>query len=139
VARSVNAIMTATYWEIGRRIVEYELHGVDRAEYGAHVIDRLAEALTTRFGRGFGRRNLFQMRTFYLAYPPEKVAAALAQKPGESIVQTVSAQFDLDLLAAAFPLSWSHYVRLLAVPDEYARRWTCCSTTGGCAVWSSST
>jgi hypothetical protein len=32
--RSVNALMTATYWEIGRRIVEFEQQGQERAEYG---------------------------------------------------------------------------------------------------------
>lgn len=30
-ARNVNSIMTATYWEIGRRIVEQELKGEARA------------------------------------------------------------------------------------------------------------
>lgn len=33
VARSANAIMTATYWEIGRRIVEIEQQGGERADY----------------------------------------------------------------------------------------------------------
>jgi hypothetical protein len=30
-ARSINALMTATYWEIGRRIVEFEQGGHGRA------------------------------------------------------------------------------------------------------------
>jgi hypothetical protein len=77
-ARAVNALMTATYWTIGRRIVEEEQLGERRADYGAALIERLATDLTARFGRGFGRRNLFQMRAFYLAY--------------REIVQTVSAQ-----------------------------------------------
>lgn len=33
-ARSVNALMTATYWEIGRRLVELEQGGSERAAYG---------------------------------------------------------------------------------------------------------
>jgi len=37
-ARSVNALMTATYWEIGRRIVEYEQGGRERAIYGAMLL-----------------------------------------------------------------------------------------------------
>ncbi|MHC5614515.1 MAG: DUF1016 N-terminal domain-containing protein, partial [Nostoc sp.] len=57
-ARSVNAIMTATYWEIGRRIVELEQRGEKRAEYGAAVIKRLSEDLTARFSKGFSERNL---------------------------------------------------------------------------------
>ncbi|MBD3886655.1 hypothetical protein IFO70_33895 [Phormidium tenue FACHB-886] len=47
-ARSVNAIMTATYWEIGRRIVELEQRGESRAEYGKQIIERLAKDLGER-------------------------------------------------------------------------------------------
>ena len=61
-ARSVNALMTASYWEIGRRIVEAEQQGKRRAGYGEQLIERLASDLTQRFGRGFSRQNLQQMR-----------------------------------------------------------------------------
>lgn len=109
-ARSVNALMTATYWEIGRRIVEEEQSGDERAEYGESLIRRLAEDLEPRFGRGFGWRNLTQMRAFFLAWPTAK------------ILQTPSAKLPpLVELAKAFPLSWSAYVRLLAVKSLEAR------------------
>jgi hypothetical protein len=104
-ARTINTIMTATYWEIGRRVVEFEQGGSKKAEYGERLIDRLSNDLTKRFGRGFMRRNLFQMRAFYIAYP--------------EIVQTVSAQSIVS--AQRFPLSWSHYVRLLTVKKSEAR------------------
>ncbi len=65
-ARNVNSIMTATYWEIGRRIVELDQAGKKRADYGDVLITRLAKDLSTAFGRGFGPRNLAQMRSFYL-------------------------------------------------------------------------
>jgi DUF1016 N-terminal domain len=68
-ARSVNAVMTATYWEIGRRIVEEEQRGKERADYGEQLVTRLAKDLTSRCGRGFRYRNLYQMRQFYMAYP----------------------------------------------------------------------
>ncbi len=68
-ARSINVIMTTTYWEIGRRIVEHEQRGKARAGYGEALIERLASDLTAKFGRGFSRRNLFQMREFYIAWP----------------------------------------------------------------------
>ena len=42
-ARTVNALMTATYWEIGRRIVEFEQGGEKRAEYGEALLQRLAQ------------------------------------------------------------------------------------------------
>ena len=56
-ARAVNSLMTATYWEIGRRIVEEEQRGRARAAYGERLIERLAEDLTARFGRGFSKVN----------------------------------------------------------------------------------
>jgi predicted nuclease of restriction endonuclease-like (RecB) superfamily len=133
--RSVNAIMTASYWEIGRRIVEFEQGGKGRAEYGETLLLRLSSDLTQRFGRGFGRRNLQDMRLFYLAWQPERIwqtpsaksSAPILQTPsGESSqtgsLQTVSGQFlDLPALAQAFPLPWSAYVRLLSVKNEHAR------------------
>ena len=57
-ARNVNSIMTAVYWDIGRRIVEFEQRGEHRAEYGEQLIEQLSEDLTRQFGRGFGRANL---------------------------------------------------------------------------------
>ena len=218
-ARSVNAILTATYWEIGRRIVEFEQAGERRAEYGEELLARLSRDLTERFGRGFGVDNLERMRAFVQAYPPDQIYAPQSRKYGglgltghctqapptsdaivaagpaltsapEStdplrIVQTLSAQSGdaaqqipqtlsaesgsatkyatpsrkseeapteirqtpsaesargisatrlrrsgpagettgdyLAWLASAFPLSWSHYVRLLAVKDAPAR------------------
>ena len=64
--RSVNAVMTAAYWLIGQRIVEFEQSGEPRASYGEERLSRLARDLTRRFGRGFSRQNLQQMRQFYL-------------------------------------------------------------------------
>ena len=65
VARNVNSIMTATYWEIGRRIVEQELRGEARANYGEQLLELLAKDLTKQFGRGFGNIVLWRMRAFY--------------------------------------------------------------------------
>ena len=115
-ARSVTAILTATYWEIGRRIVEYVQQGESRADYGDEVLAKLSQDLTGKFGRGFAHDNLQRMRLFYLAWPMETIYA------------TVSRKFEIDLalhleaLTRAFPLSWSHYVRLLSVESLEARR-----------------
>lgn len=118
--RSVNAIMTATYWEIGRRIVEVEQKGEERAEYyGKEIVDRLSKDLTDKFGRGFKRSNLFQMRAFYLAY--EKIVQTVS---GQSlgIVYKDSDRFSLTEIAKNFPLPWSHYVELLSCRDENERK-----------------
>ena len=94
-ARSVNALMTAAYWEIGRRIVEAEQGGKERAEYGERLIVRLAHDLTARFGRGFGVVNLSQMRRFYQTWPIETILQTVSEKSEATglevqIVQTPS-------------------------------------------------
>lgn len=131
-ARSVNAAMTAAYWLVGRRIVESEQSGEERAEYGAALLERLAKDLTGQFGRGFSRQNLQNMRLFYLAHPPDRilqtVSGKLALTRGTEIRQTASGiskttsiEVHMDDLLTAFPLPWSGYVRLLSVRDESAR------------------
>lgn len=90
-ARSINALMTATYWEIGRRIVEFEQRGQERAAYGEAMIKRLGTDLSRQFGRGFGWRNLAQMRAFYLAWPSSQILQTLSAKSSPpQILQTVS-------------------------------------------------
>lgn len=100
-ARTVNAVLTRTYWEIGRRIVHHEQRGRPRAMYGEQLLKRLSLDLSSKYGRGFSERNLEQMRQFYL------------QHPYRSISQTASAK--------SFPLSWSHYARIMQVRNPRAR------------------
>ncbi|WP_447918188.1 PDDEXK nuclease domain-containing protein [Achromobacter aegrifaciens] len=109
-ARSVNALMTASYWEIGCRIVEAEQKGRRRAGYGEQLVGRLSADLTARFGRGFGVNNLENMRRFFLTYPRTEIS------------QTLSGKLSLSDLAQVFTLTWSAYVRLLSVKDDHARR-----------------
>jgi hypothetical protein len=135
-ARSVNALMTATYWEVGRRIVEFDQGGEGRAIYGQALIKRLSLDLIGRFGRGFSERNIEQMRSFYLCWSPEHLSRSpssplhtphipqtlSAKSPEPLIEQTVSAPVpDLRILATMFPLPWSAYVRLLSVKNPLAR------------------
>src|SRR3546814_5628756 len=68
-ARSVNALMTASYWEIGRRLIEAEQQGKRREGYGEQLIARLSADLTALFGRGFIPDNMETMRRFFQAYP----------------------------------------------------------------------
>ncbi len=105
--RTVNAIMTAVYWEIGRRIVAYEQAGEMRAEYGSALLKRLSGDLTRKFGRGFSVDNLETMRLFYQTYPdvwrridfPKSETASRISLPNDP--------------AERFPLPWSHYVMLV--------------------------
>ena len=139
-ARRVNSILTVTYWEIGRRIIQHEQGGQHRADYGQQIVDQLAADLTRKHGRGFSRSNVFQMRGFFLAWEivqtPSGKLEARAKFDGNSIVQTASGQ-SVALIASpnrtvptsllpnepteVFALSWSHYVRLLSVEKPHAR------------------
>lgn len=69
-ARMVNSLMTATYWEVGRRIVEFEQNGKKRAAYGEELLKNLAADLSGKLGRGFSRQNLQNMRLFFQRFPP---------------------------------------------------------------------
>ncbi|MDP1695039.1 MAG: PDDEXK nuclease domain-containing protein [Candidatus Woesearchaeota archaeon] len=92
----VNRILVKTYWEIGKQIVEFEQQGGEKAEYGSRLLERLTQDLKTKYGRGFNIRNLYLMRQFYLSYKN---------------LQTLSAE-----------LSWSHYIELIGIEDDLARR-----------------
>ncbi len=107
--RSVNALMTATYWEIGRRIVEFEQGGEARAAYGAQLIKRLSKDLSLRYKRGFSAKNLRQMRLFYLFFNMLKFADSVWRINTIGIPQTPSAEFPWakiwqTLSAKSFPL-----------------------------------
>ena len=84
-ARSVNALMTASYWEIGRRIVEFEQGGQERAARGEQLLQRLSKDLGQRFGRGFSVDNLELMRLFYLAYPPQRISETLSRNNPQAL------------------------------------------------------
>jgi len=115
--RSVNTILTSTYWLIGRRIVEHEQSGAKRAEYREEFLKKLSRDLRRRLGRGFSDRNVEQMRLFYLNWPISQTVSA--EFEAGSISQTVSAKFEA---VPQFSLPWSYYVRLLSVSNPQARR-----------------
>lgn len=94
--RAVNEGLVKVNWEIGRYIIEYEQQGKERAEYGSALLINLSKDLRQRYGRGFGRRNILDMRRFYLAYPKWQAVPA--------------------------KLSWTHFIALIGLSDEVARR-----------------
>ena len=97
---AVSATIVETYWNLGRRIVEEEQKGEDRAEYGTYLLKNLAEILTREFGAGFGKRSLEQYRAFYLLYKNFPIANTRVRN-----------------------LTWSHFRRTLSVADPKAREW----------------
>lgn len=92
---AVNSELVKTYWEIGKYIVEFEQNGAKKAEYGKGLLEQLSRDLSLKYGKGFSRSNLFQIRSFYVKFPK---------------IQTVSGK-----------LSWSHIVELLKISDDMER------------------
>ena len=95
---AINQTMVSAYWQLGKRIVEEEQNGKNRAEYGKQLLKQLSQSLTEEFGKGFSINQLYYFRQFYLTFPKK------------------------------FPtpwgiLTWSHYKRLLSVQNEDARNW----------------
>ena len=101
--RSVNTAMVVTYYEIGRRIVETEQHGMKRARYGERMLRGLADHLTAELGSGFSIDNLKRMRQFYLVYSDGAI--------GESVIPL----FDPNI-------SWTHFIQLMRIKDKSERR-----------------
>ena len=103
VALSVNTILVQTYWLIGRHIVEFEQGGKEKSDYGSQLLDQLAKDLSERYGKGFSRSNVFQIRQFYLRF---------------SKIQTLSGQFEKSGTPSNV-LSWSHYVEILKADSDF--------------------
>lgn len=95
IVSAVNTQMLYAYWEIGKYIVEYEQGGVDRADYGMFLLDRLSKDLSVSLGRGFSRSNIVYMRLLFIKYPISVTLSHL--------------------------LTWSHYYELLKIDDDLAR------------------
>ena len=95
-----NKAMLFTYWNIGKRIVDQELRGGERAEYGSGLISALAEELTKEFGKNYSKRNLHYYIKFYQYFPDEQIVNACVHN-----------------------LNWTHIRSLLRVSDENARYW----------------
>lgn len=90
----------ATFWNVGRRIVEEEQNGNARAEYGAKLIRNLSEKLVPVYGNSYSKRNLDYYKKFYLLYPDMQIVNTRVHN-----------------------LEWSHIRRILSVTNSQARDW----------------
>lgn len=95
---AINSAMVEAYWLMGKRIVEEQQHGKERADYGTELLKELSKELTKEFGKGFSVNTIYYYRQFYQTFP--------------EIFPTVCGI-----------LSWSHYKRLLTVSNPEARAW----------------
>lgn len=97
---SVNSIMTMTYWNIGRRIVEEEQRGQERAQYGKKLIKYLSEQLQQTHGGGFSERYLAYFRKFYLTIlNPEILQTHLQNLSRSHILTTLGWEMRLQVQA----------------------------------------
>ena len=112
--------MVLTYFEIGRKIVEEEQGGKERAEYGKELLKDLSKALTNEFGKGFSVYNLERMRNFYIVFKNKVTtienSASLMQKSKNEKSATVMRN-----LENPFQLSWTHYLKLLRIDNPKER------------------
>lgn len=95
---AINSAMVDAYWQMGKRIVEQEQQGKDRADYGSQLLKSLSKELTAELGKGFSVPTLYHYRSFYLTFP-----------------EILSTPWRI--------LTWSHYKRLLSVSNAEARAW----------------
>ena len=127
--RYVNIALVATYWLIGRRIVEYEQKGRRRAEYGEALLKKISVDLGPRFGKGFTERNLEHMRQFYLAYSQILHTPRAILGNGEKSHTTcaklrprrTAGNNFFEMVIRKFPLSWSHYRLLMRMEEPFKR------------------
>ncbi len=97
---AVNSIAVQTYWNIGKKIVEEEQHGQDRADYGKRLIRQLSDELTKEYGNAFSKRNLDYYRKFYICFRDYEIVNACVHN-----------------------LTWTHFRRVLAVASQESREW----------------
>ncbi|MCQ2204427.1 MAG: DUF1016 N-terminal domain-containing protein [Bacteroidales bacterium] len=88
--RAVNVALTLRNWKLGERITREHLDDDGRAEYGKHVIEQLAAALTKKYGKGFDRRDLYTYIKFYQLFP--QIVDAVSRQSGK--VDAVSPLFE---------------------------------------------
>ncbi|MBU4485880.1 MAG: DUF1016 family protein [Candidatus Delongbacteria bacterium] len=127
VRTAVNTTMVITYWNIGKIIVEDELKGEKRAEYGKATIKHLSVKLTAEFGEGYDASNLRYMKLFYMKFP---IRDAVSLESPKTITAS-SKSLICDAVSHKSPipdsistqLSWTHYRHLLKVENEKARQW----------------
>ncbi|WP_255672379.1 PDDEXK nuclease domain-containing protein [Corallococcus sp. AS-1-6] len=97
VAVTANAMLTKLYWQMGRRVLT-EVTGGQRAEYGGQIVSAVGRQLETRYGRGFGEKNLRRMVQFATVFPDPQIVAALLRQ-----------------------LGWTHFTLLIPLNDPLKR------------------
>lgn len=123
--QAADLFQVAANWLVGKRIIEQEQHGRERAEYGKRIIELASEALTAEFGKGYSIVNIKSFRKFYLTFSDLLIGQTPSAQSENGLPikgQTVSAELELSKMLPS-NLSWSHYERLMRIKNEDERDW----------------
>jgi len=134
-SKAINACLTIRNWLIGYHIVEYELQGTDRANYGDYLLDKLSAKLIRNGLKRMDIRELRRFRQFYTYYPqirdslnPEFKAAvpmmaklALSEIRDSANPELKKDALKLDGCLLVDRLSFTHFVKLLQIESPLKR------------------
>ena len=113
---TINFIMVETYWRVGKRIVEEEQRGKEKADYGSFLIKELSKQLSGEFGKGFSEANLRNFRQFYQTFPREEIRDAVRSESEENINVSLPSSLRKEL-------TWTHYRLLMRVENVNGRQY----------------
>ena len=137
--RAVNIILTLRNWAIGCYIREYEQNGMDRAQYGAQVLEYLGKELQESLDKSYTARYLRLCRQMYTTYPQirksliskfgplEKGESPISELPAlpttdeSDSVGTLSPQLFIPGDQLVDRLSFTHFVELIKLEDPLKR------------------
>jgi hypothetical protein len=113
---TINFIMVETYWRVGKRIVEEEQRGKEKADYGSFLIKELSKQLSGEFGKGFSEANLRNFRQFYQTFPRDEIRDAVRSESEENIQASLPSSLRKEL-------TWTHYRLLMRVENVNGRQY----------------
>lgn len=90
VAQTVNHEITMLYWNIGRSI-NTPLLKFKRAQKGEELIGKLAEQLTSAFGKGWTKRQLWRYARFAAVFDKDQLVTAMRSLMSWTHLRTLSA------------------------------------------------
>ncbi len=111
--RAVNTLMVQTYWQIGKRIVEQEQQGRNRAGYGDYLITNLSRHLTDTLGKGFSEANLWNMKQFYQVFPEFEFSTHCVENSNSDKLAT----------HCVANLSWSNIRQIMRLENKAEREY----------------
>jgi predicted nuclease of restriction endonuclease-like (RecB) superfamily len=130
--KAVNISLTLRNWMIGYQILEYEQGGLDRANYGSRVIEKLASTLHKEIDQCYTGRYLRLCRQLYEVYPQiGKSVISKSDTPqnwksliSESSVKKLSLQPGYTFVPTEKliqQLSFTHFIELFKCEDPLKR------------------